>query len=151
MTTDESAAARDAEVARLHPDAARKHVRATLPARVVLRAVEKHDGEEEVPLVGKTALTAAVDARGIRFYSGADPVRDAGWIDAADVTAVRPGTEVTALPPGARQVLRLEVAGVGTHPLDVDLEPFDLDGGSLRAVHDVADEVASWSRLLGRS
>lgn len=116
------AEARDAEVARLHPDAARKHVRATLPARVVLRSVEEHEGDDKIPLLGKTALTAAVDERGVRFYSSADPVQDAGWIAAADITSVQTATEINATPSITQQVLRLSVAGVGSHPLDVDLE-----------------------------
>jgi hypothetical protein len=150
MTTDETAEARDAEVARLHPGAARKHVRATFPARVVLRGVEKQEGLEEVPLIGKTVLTAAVDERGIHFYSGADPVQDAGRIDAADVVGVGTATEMNASRPLTQQVLRLSVAGVGMHPVDVDLEVFDLDGGGLRPTTDLPDEVTSWAALLGR-
>lgn len=150
MTTAVTAAARDAEVAALHPGATRKHVRATLPARVILRAVEKGEGDEKVPLIGKTVLTAAVDEQGIHFYAGADPVQDAGWIEAGNVVGVKVGTEINAMPPLTQQVLRLSVAGVGTHPLDVDLELFDLDGTELRSSEDVAEEVASWAALLGR-
>ncbi len=135
----------------MHPTTTRKHVRATLPARVVLRAVEEHEGDDKIPLLGKTPLTAAVDEQGVRFYSGADPVEEAGWIAATDVTSVRTATELNATPPLAQQVLRLSVAGVGTHPLDVDLEVFDFDGAGLRPSADVDREVASWAALLGRS
>lgn len=148
MDNDDTAIARDAEVARLHPDAVRKQVRATLPARVVLRGVEREEGDERIPLIGKTHLTAAVDARGVHFFAGADPVQDAGSIDATDVAAVGTGTEIN--PPFSQRVLRLSVAGVGTHPLDVDLELFEFDGGSLQPVSDFDDEVTSWAALLGR-
>lgn len=150
MNADESAMARDAEVARLHPGGARKHVRATLPARVVLRAVEQHEGDDKIPLIGKTALTAVVDERGVRFYSGVNPVQDAGWIAAADITGVQTTTEINPTPPISQQVLRLSVADVGTHPLDVDLELLEFDGAGLRPSADVDGEAASWSGLLGR-
>jgi hypothetical protein len=149
MTTDETAVARDAEVARLHPGAVRKQIRATFPARVVLRGVEKQEGLEEVPLLGKTVLTAAVDERGIHLYTGAGPVRNAGRIDAADVVNVGTGSELTGFAPTSQQVLRLSVAGVGMHPVDVDLEVFDLEDGGLHPTTDLTDEVTSWAALLG--
>lgn len=147
---DEEAALRDAEVARLHPGAPRWHVRATLPARVVLRAVEKRDGDDEVPLVGKTPLTVTMDGGRVEFYDGASPVRHAGSIDVGDVVAVGTGHELNALPPTVESVLRLSVADVGTKPLDVDLEVFTFDGASLRPSQDVAAEAAAWSAALGR-
>ena len=71
---DEEAKVRDAEVARLHPDAERRHLRATLPARVVLRDVEKNDDDREMKLVGESYVTAIVVDGTIQHYAGSDPV-----------------------------------------------------------------------------
>jgi hypothetical protein len=147
-THDAEAQARDKELARLYPDAQRRHVRATLPARVVLRAVERREGDQELPLVGKTFLTAVITKTGVDFYAGSDPVEHAGFISAGDIVAIETGNEVRSLPPLVQQVIRVKVADVGTEPLDVDLESFEFDGSDLRPTTDVEAEAAGWAASL---
>jgi hypothetical protein len=140
---NEGAKARDIEVARLHPGTPRRHVRATLPARVVLRDVEKSEGEHQLKLIGDSYLTAVVTEGKILFYSGAEPVWSAGSIAVTRVVDVETAHEFTYTPPRVNPTLRLKIEE-GTSTLDVDLEVFTLDETGLQEAADVSADVSWW-------
>ncbi|AMM21178.1 hypothetical protein AX769_14850 [Frondihabitans sp. PAMC 28766] len=148
-THDEKATARDAEVAALHPDVARHHVRATFPARIVLRAVEKQEtGEKKLPVVGDSYLTVVVAGGSILFYADEDPVWLAASIPTAQVVGVGSATEPVIEAQPFVPLLRLSISEPGTEPLDLDLELFEFDGVALHRQTDIADAQAQWRALL---
>ena len=147
---DEEAKVRDAEVARLHPDAERRHLRATLPARVVLRDVEKHENDRELKLVGESYLTAVVVDGKIEFYAGSDPVWNAGTIETSRIVGIETGHEFDYTPPRINPTLQLKLAEEGTTPLDIDLEVFTFDGSELHQSTDIEADLAWWNTAVGR-
>lgn len=147
-THDEEATARDTEVSRLHPGVERRHVKATLPGKIVLRDVEKNENEPKIGLVAPAYLTAVVTHGQIEFYAGSNPVQSAGTIPTSRVVAVESGNEVgyTRLDP----VVRLKLSEPGTEPLDLELEVFAFDGSTLKQVGDAEAEAAWWKAALAR-
>lgn len=148
-THDEEATARDAEVARLHPDAERRHLRATLPARVVLRDVEKNENDREMKLVGESYITAVVVDGSIQFYAGANPTWNAGAIETSRIVAIESGKEFDYTPPRLNPTLRLKITE-GTTTLDVDLEVFTFDGTALQQSTDIDSDLAWWKAATAR-
>lgn len=149
-THNVEAQARDTEVAALHPDAERRHVRATLPARVVLRDVEKQEDDRELKLVGESYLTVVVVDGSIEFYAGSDPVWNAGTIETSRIVGVESGHEFDYTPPRVNPTLRLQLAEEGTTPLDIDLEVFTFDDSELHQTTDIEADLAWWRSAVGR-
>jgi hypothetical protein len=145
---DKEAVTRDQEVAQLHPDAERRHLRATLPARVVLRSVERDEHEREMKLVGDSYLTAVVADGHVEFYAGADPVWQAASIENARIVGVETSHEFEDFPPGVFPMLRLKLSEPGIEPLDIDLEVFTFDGTELKQSRDIQDDVAWWKSAV---
>lgn len=142
-THDEEAKVRDAEVARLHPDLERRHLRATLPARVVLRDIEKHEGGREIKLLGESYVIAVVNDGAVQFYAGSDPVFDAGSIDITRIVDVETGSEFDYTPPRLNPTVRLKIQE-GTTTLDVDLEVFTFNGTELHQSTEIDADLAWW-------
>lgn len=148
-THNEEATTRDAEVSRLHPGAQRQHLRATLPAKVVLRDIESHDGEGKIGLVSADYLTAVVVDGSIEFYAGTDPVRRAGSLPASRVVEITEGHELEASRPGVWPLLRLTISE-GDTTLDIDLEVFRFAEGELLRETEVGPDIAWWKSALGK-
>lgn len=147
---DHAAAARDAHLAELHPDAERKHVRATLPGRIVLRYVERTEGEPETDLLTATYLTAVVVDGAVEFWAGADPVRRAASVPTTEIVEVDSSHEVDYTPPRINPTIQLRVSDDGGDPLDLELEAFTFDGTELRQVTDIEPELTWWRSAVGR-
>lgn len=137
-------------MARLHPDVERRHLRATLPARVVLRDVEKHEGEREMKLLGESHVTAVVADGNVEFYAGSDPVWHAGSLATSRIVGVETGHEFDYTPPRINPTLRLKLAEEGATPLDLDLEVFTFDGTELHQSTDIDADVAWWTAAIAR-
>lgn len=147
---DHEAAERDAAVAALHPGVERHHVRATFPARIVLRAVEKEEGaEKRLPLVGESYLVAVVVDSSLVFYAGTDPVWEAATIETSRVTGVSSTSEPVIEPEVFAPLLRLSIAEPGVDDLDIDLELWDFDGVALHRATDIAAATSQWGALVG--
>ncbi|UFS60183.1 hypothetical protein [Subtercola endophyticus] len=150
------AQARDDEVAGLRPGVERKHLRTTLPARVVLRGIGREhnseDGEYEEPevrLIGESYVVAVVDGGTIDIYAGASPVHHTASIPTDRVVGVETARNFDYTPPRINPTLRLKLAEEGTEPLDLDLEIFDLEGGELQQKTDITADVAWWVSATG--
>ncbi|RKR73770.1 hypothetical protein [Frondihabitans australicus] len=147
---DEEAIARDAEVADMHPGVERHHVRATFPARIVLRAVEKEEtGHRELPVVGESYLTAVVVDGSLIFYAGVAPTWRVASIETSRVTGITTATEPVIEPEVFAPLLRITLAEPGADDLDLDLELWDFDGVALHRVLDIATATSQWGALLG--
>jgi len=140
---DEEATARDSEVKELHPGKDRRHLRATLAGRVVLRDIERNEQEPEINLLTASYLTAVVADGEILFYAGSNPVHIAGTIKTSRVVDVEIGHEFDYTPPRLNPTLQLKLSEPGTDPLDLELESFTLDGSKLHQSSNI-DEDATW-------
>ena len=145
---DDEATARDREVDGLHPGKDRRHVRATLAGRVVLRDVEKSEHEPEIGLLQATYLTAVVTDGEVRFYAGSDPVKNAGSIKTSRIVDVQIGHEFDYVPPRLNPTLQLKLSEPGTGPLDLELEIFTLDESTLRQSSNIDEDVKWWKAAV---
>jgi hypothetical protein len=146
---DEEAKVRDEEVSKLHPNSERRHIRATLPARVVIRSVEREADERELKILGESYLTAVVADDHIEFYAGSSPVWHAASIDTSRIVEVDTSHELESAPPGVWPMLRLKMSEDGMErPLDIDLEVFTFDGDELVRTEDIRPDVAWWRAAI---
>jgi hypothetical protein len=145
------AAARDQEVAALRPDSERRHLRATLPARLVLRSEERDAHARELKIVGESFLTAVVADGNVEFYADAAPVWLAASIASSRIVGVSTSHEFEDRHPGIFPMLRLTVSEEGIKPLDMDFEVFTFDGAELHQSKEIDADIAWWKAAVAGS